>query len=300
MSQGRRQKTGGGKQKAEDRLFCLFFLVLAMLTFAGCGLEVQKPMRICPGAESATAAISVQNQHFENAVEFKADGQCLLSYYDEQNNHRSENFPVKLWIAPPAKIYLQGDLAFYPKGLVLGSNEHEFWLSMRPKGISSYIWGRWSHQNCFEKLVINPTILSESLGMIWFDPDSNWSLSNSGAFDILTKSPEAGIVKKIYIYNCDRLVRKIEYLNADGKVLVVAELDGYRPVLQVFQVPSIIKIVRHSQDGKSDSVSFTLSFVKPVRLTEEQRSRLFSRPDPTGFQHIYKLDENCDIIKQPQ
>jgi hypothetical protein len=300
MLQSRRQKTENREQKAEDGLFCLFFLVLVMLTFAGCGLETQKPMRICPGAESATAAISVQNQHFESTVEFKADGQCLLSYYDEQDNRRNENFPVKLWIAPPAKLYLQGDLAFDPKGLVLGSNEREFWLSMRPKGISSYIWGQWSSQSCFEKLVINPTLLLESLGMLRFDTDSNWSLSNSGAFDILTKSLKAGIVKKVYIYSCDRLVRKIEYLNADGKALVVAELDGYRLVSQVFQAPSIIKIVRHRQDGKSDSLGITLNSVKPAQLTEEQRSRLFSRPEPTGFQHIYKLDENCDIIKQSQ
>jgi hypothetical protein len=182
---------------------------------------------------------------------------------------------------------------------VIGSNEREFWLSMRPKEISSYIWGQWSQQICFRHLVINPTLLLESLGMLWFDTNSDWFLSNSGTFDILTKSRQAGITRKVYIYSCDRLIRKIEYLDTNGKVLVVAELNGYRPVSQVFQVPSIIKIVRHRQDGKSDSIGITLSSIKLVHLTKEQQSQLFSRPEPTGFQHIYKLDENCDMIKQP-
>ncbi len=298
MSQVRRQKAKDRRQKAKVGFFCFLFFMPAMLIFAGCGPAAQRPMRVCPGAESAAAAISIQKQHFESAVEFRANGQCLLSYYDEQGNRRSENFPVKLWIAPPARLYLQGDVAFDPKGLVLGSNEHEFWLSMKPKEISSYIWGRWSQQNCFEKLVISPTLLLEAFGMLRFDTGNNWSLSNSGAFDILTKRQAGGMVKKVYIYSCDRLIRKIEYLDADGKVLVVTEMDGYKLLSQAFWVPSVIKIVRHRQNNKSDSAGITLNSIKPMRLTEKQRSRLFSRPEPAGFKHIYKLDENCDMIEQ--
>lgn len=125
-------------------------------------------------------------------------------------------------------------------------------------------------------------------------------MSNSGAFDVLAEHKGASIVRKVHIYSCDRLVRKIEYLDADGKVLVVTELDGYKPVSQDFRVPSVIKIVRRRQDDKSDSVGITLSSIKPMRLTEKQQNLLFSRPEPTGFQHIYKLDENCDMIKQSQ
>ena len=227
---------------------------------------------------------------------FRANGKCLLSYYDEQDKRKSENFPIKLWSEPPGRFYLQGDVAFDPKGIVLGSNQREFWLSMKPKEISSYIWGQWSQQSCFEELAINPELLLEALGILELDTDGNWSLLNSGVFDILTKHQAGGIVKKVYVYNCDHLVRRIEYFDADGKVLVVTELDGYKTVSQDFWVPSVINIVRHRQDGRSDSVSITLSSIKPVQLTEKQRSRLFYRPEPDGFKHIYKLDENCDFI----
>ncbi|MBA7703785.1 hypothetical protein ES703_112579 [subsurface metagenome] len=256
-------------------------------------------MRVCPAAESAAAALFVQKQHFEGAVSFRANGKCLLSYYDEQDKLRKENFPIKLWSEPPGRFYLQGDVAFDPKGIVLGSNQREFWLSMKPKEISSYIWGQWSQQSCFEELAINPELLLEALGILELDTDGNWSLLNSGAFDILTKRRAGGIVKKVCIYNCDHLVRRIEYFDADGKVLVVTELDGYKTVSQDFWVPSVINIVRHRQDGRSDSVSITLSSIKPVQLTQKQRSRLFYRPKPDGFKHIYKLDENCDMIEQP-
>ncbi len=272
-------------------------IAAAILIFAGCAPKVQRPTRVCPAAESAAAALSVQKRRFESAVAFRANGKCLLSYYDEQDKRKSENFPIKLWSEPPGRFYLQGDVAFDPKGIVLGSNQREFWLSMKPKKISSYIWGQWSQQSCFEELAINPELLLEALGILELDTDGNWSLLNSGVFDILTKRRAGGIVKKVYIYSCDRLVRMIEYFDADGKVLVVTELDGYKTVSQDFWVPSVINIVRHKQDGRSDSVSITLSSIKPVQLTQKQRSRLFYRPQPDGFKHIYKLDENCDFIR---
>ena len=300
MSEVRRQKAEDRSQKTEVGLFRLLFSILAILISAGCGPKVQRPMRVCPGAESASAALSIQKRHFEKAVAFRANGRCLLSYYDEQGKRRSENFPVKLWSEPPGQFYLQGDVAFDPKGIVLGSNHREFWLSMKPKKISSYVWGQRSQQSCFEELAINPTLLLEALGITELDTDGNWSLSSSSAFDILTERQAAGIVKKVYVYNCDHLVRRIEYFGAEGEVLVVTVLAKYKAVSEAFGVPSVINIVRHRQGGRSDSVSIKLNSIKPVSLTEKQRSRLFSRPEPAGFKHIYRLDENCNMIEQPQ
>ena len=297
MSEDRSQKAEVRRQKSEVGLFRLLFSILAILIFAGCAPKVQRPMRVCPSAESAPAALSVQKWRFESAVAFRANGKCLLSYYDEKDKRKSENFPIKLWSEPPGRFYLQGDVAFDSKGIVLGSNQREFWVSIKPKEISSYIWGQWSQQSCFEELAINPTLLSEALGIIELDTEGDWSFSNDGAFDILTEQQTAGITKKVYIYGCDHSVRRIEYCDANGKVLVVTELDGYKTVSQDFWVPSVINIVRHRQDGRSDSVSITLSSIKPVQLTEKQRSRLFYRPQPDGFKHIYKLDENCDFIR---
>jgi hypothetical protein len=272
----------------------------AILLFTGCAPKVQRPMRVCPSAGSAAAAISVQKWRFEGAVAFRANGKCLLIYYDEKDKLRKENFPIKLWSEPPGRFYLQGDVAFDPKGIVLGSNQREFWLSMKPKEISSYIWGQWSQKSCFKELAINPTLLSEALGIMELDTEEDWSFSNDGAFDILTEHQAGGIVKKVYIYGCDHLVRRIEYFDAEGKVVVVTVLDKYKPASKDFWVPSVINILRHKQDDRSDSMIIKLGSIKPVQLTEKQRSRLFYRPEPDGFKHIYRLDENCNVIEQPQ
>ena len=66
---------------------------------------------------------------------------------------------------PPVEIYMQGDVAFDPKGIVLGSNEEEFWLAVRLKEVSGYWWGRWSEESRPEKLMISPRLVLEALGV---------------------------------------------------------------------------------------------------------------------------------------
>lgn len=239
-------------------------------------------------------------QRAENIVPLKATGQCLLQYYDEGRKHKKENFPVKLWTNPPSEIYLQGDLAFDPKGIVLGSNEDEFWLAMKPKEISGYWWGRWSAGPCLDNMMIGPQILLEALGITKANDQQNWSLLNEGGFDVLVNRQGTTESRRIYIDNCDYLIRRIEYFDA-GQPAAVAELAEYKEVIKGFFVPSVIKIVNLSKDNDKDLVSIRLNLksIKPASLTEKQRKRLFTRPQPKGFKHIYKIVES-DMIEQSQ
>jgi len=135
-------------QQGNYRLFLHFVtaIILHAVILGGCAPQIQKPVRLCPGAESAIDSLSLLRLRSENTVPLKANGQCLLQYYDEDKKYKEENFPVKLWVNPPAEIYMQGDVAFDAKGVVLGSNEDEFWLSMKPKA-STYVWGQWSDES---------------------------------------------------------------------------------------------------------------------------------------------------------
>ena len=257
-------------------------------------------MRVCPGKKSAAESLSSLRMQLENAVPLKADGQCLLQYYDEDKKPKKENFPVKLWVNPPVEIYMQGDVAFDPKGVILGSNEGEFWLAVRLKEISGYWWGRWSEKNCPEKLMISPRLVLEALGTEAVGDEGGWSLSKEGAFDVLTKRESGVEVKKIYINTCDYLVRKIEYLSKDSRAAVVMELDKYKEISKNFFVPGVVKIVNRASNGnKEDSVQITLSSVKPANFTDKQRERLFIRPQPQGFKHIYKIVDG-NITEQPE
>lgn len=290
-------------QEHKYRLF--FHFAATILILSGCAPKIRKPMQVCPGKESAAEAISILRARSQNTAPLRANGQCLLEYYVEGKKHK-ENFPVKLWLNPPAQIYLQGNVAFNARGVVMGSNEREFWLSIRPKEISSYWWGRWSKgSRPDEKLMISPETVLEALGIAAVGGDENnkenWSLFNEGAFDVLTKRDDEGrTIKKIYIYSCDYLVRRIEYFDENSKAVIVTELDKYKQVLKNFFVPTIVKITKGSGRAR-DSVRLTLrpKTIKSVNFTEKQLERLYTRPEPRGFKHIYKIVDG-DVIEQPQ
>jgi len=260
---------------------------------------MQRPIQVCPGAGSAAEAISILTGRLENALPVKANGRCLLEYYVDGKRHK-ENFAVKLWVNPPAQIYLQGDVAFDPKGIVAGSNEKQFWLAVKPKEIDSFWWGRWSDEkSCAGELMINTELLLEALGFTALVDEGNWSLSNEGAFDVLTKrSSRSVIARKIYIYSCDYLPGRIEYLDADQTAVVVTELDKYKEVLDGFSVPTVIKIVRHTENIDARvSITLELGSVKSTHFTERAQRRLFTRPEPRGFGHIYKIADG-NIIEE--
>jgi hypothetical protein len=290
-------KIQNSKLTSNIRLFLI--AAAGMLIFVGCAAQMQKPVRVCPGKGTVAESLSSLRVQLENAVPIKADGQCLLQYYNRDRKPKKENFPVKLWVNPPVEIYMQGDVAFNPKGVILGSNKEEFWLAVRLKGTSGYWWGIWSERDYTEKLMISPRLVLEALGAAAVEDEKGWLLSNEGAFDVLTKK-ESGIeTKKIYISTCDYLVRKIEYPGGDGRTAIIMELDKYKEISKNFFVPSIVKIVNRAGGNKGDSVQITLGSVKPMKFTNKQRERLFVRPQAQGFEHIYKIVDG-KIIEQPK
>lgn len=277
---------------AQQNRKLLVHLFAAALIVCGCTPELKIPKRICPGKQTVVQSLDVLNARSENAVSLRANGQCRLQYYDG-GKKRKENFPVKVWANPPLEIYLQGDVAFDAKGIVLGSNEDEFWLAMKPKEISGYWWGRWSDANCPEMLMISPKLLLEGLGIVAIDSDEgNWSLSNEGRFDVLTRHDNQGMTQnRIHVNCCDYLVEKIEYFDARGEAIAVVELDKYKEVSEGFFVPAGIKITTYGEQAVEDSVevNFSLRSIKPASFTDKQHDRLFTRPEPRGFEHIYQI-----------
>lgn len=268
-------------------------IVAAVLVFAGCAPQVQKPIINCPGWKSVSEAMSALKIHSQEILPLKASGDCHLRYYAEGKKY-DENFPVKLWINPPAKIHLQGDVAFNPKGVVLGSNENEFWLSVRLKEVDSYWWGKWNEQGGYEKVKIDPRKLLEAIGIAEIGDEQSWSLTNQAGLSVLTERNEQNsITKKIYVSNCTFLISKIEYYDASGRAAVVAEVNNYEKVSDNFSVPTSIKISCQPGGKNEDRIDTTLNLksVKGANLTEEQERILFTRPEPEGFKHIYKMGE---------
>jgi len=283
--------------RISDKTF--FLLLMSVLILHGCGGELKIPQRVCEGKKNV--AESLYSLRLHRLLPFRANGQCHLQYDDAKGKTHNENFLVRIFANPPAEIYLQGDVAFDPKGIILGSNEEEFWLAIRPKEISTYWWGRWAEQDGFNKLVISPKTLLEAFGVVEIADEENWSLAGEGIFDILTKrNKQGGVVKKIYVYSCDYRVRKIEYINAAGENTVVTELGGYKEVGEGFVMPRVIKITTAGRDNKRNSVKITLGSIKETEFIAEKQSLIFNRPEKVrGYKNLYRIIGD-DLIQQQQ
>lgn len=242
-------------------------------------------MRHCPGKNTAAEAIAVLKSHCENAKPVRATGQCLLQYHADGKVHK-ENFPVKLWASPPYEIYLQGDVAFDATGLVFGSNADEFWFWLKPKEVSSYWWGKWSQAGTWNGLAASPMIILEVFGNADIQ-QGDWTLSRDGNLDLLVLRNDKGIItRRIFIEPCDYTITKIERYDESGNIYIRAEFAGYEKISEGFWTPSKIKI---TDINSGDSADITLSAVKSAVLTGQQKERLFVRPLPRGFNHIYQV-----------
>lgn len=277
-------------------------IAVGILILAGCQVQTIKPVKICPGAETVGESLKQLNLYSSNMMPLKAGGRCHAKFYADGKKY-DESFSVKIWINPPMRIYLQGDIFLDGRGLVLGSNENEFWLAIRPKEISTYVWGRWSQGSCVGKLKINPKLIFDALGIVETEGEENWSLSSEGGFDVLTKRDGDTIVKKLYINNCDYRVCRMEYFDANGQSAAVTELNGYKEISKSFSVPTTIKITEGVNGEKENSGSITISLnsIKPSQFSQKQQDLLFSRPRPQrDFKHIYRITDEGRIIEHPQ
>jgi hypothetical protein len=277
-------------------MFKNFVLLLMVIIITGCAPQTQKTLPVCAGKQSAGQALSFLKSNSQNTVSFKAVGQCLASFNIDEKKYNNENFPVKLWVNPPDQLRLQGDISFNARGIDLGSNPTEFWLSIKPQG--RYCWGFWSEQGITGRLLIDPKMVLDAAGIVDDNNVQNWSLSNQGPFDILTAQNHAGaVIKKVYVYSCDYRVSKVQYFDADGLLAAVVELDGYREISKGFFVPSVIKIANMNNEKITASFKITLDSIKQEQFTEQRKDIFFSRPLPKGFKSVFQIIDGR-LIKQ--
>lgn len=295
--------------------FCILALAGFVAVFlGGCAAVVkvlERPERTCPASKNIDELLEALARRWEKVKPFRANGQCLLQYYDAEDRQRRENFQVKLWVEPPDKMCLYGDVAFNAKGIMFGCNEQEFWLAIRPKEIRGYWWGRQNDNRadsagwqCFTGLPfgLSPSNLLDGLALVRPGEDGaneNWVLSNEGRFDVLTRyEAEGRLLKKIYVDCCNFLFYRIEYFDEQGRPEVVMKLGGYRRLSESFFVPAKVEISYCRDDEREDLVTIALRSIKLVNFSEKQEDKLFTRPPSKHFGPVYHLDENCRFVRE--
>jgi hypothetical protein len=271
-------------------------LVLAMVAFAGgCLSQVFPPAKVCPGKPNVAEALAAIKTQGEALEPFRANGQCRLGYVVESGKTRQFNLPVSVYINPPSEVYLQGQAAPGPRGLVfLGTNEREFWLGIWPD-ISTFWWGRWATATAAHDLPVSPEAVFESLGLATVSPletDPNrWALSAKSGQDVLTwRDPDGQPLKRLFVERCDYRIARIEYLDRDGHVSVMVELKKYEKVGKAMWVPSRISIVAYANGERTHWAKLSLDTFMERKYKEEFRQRYFVRPEPRGFENVIEVD----------
>lgn len=277
----------------------LFLFFIAMSIFSGCKSPLLSEAILPPKVMSDEEILKGLRHRHTKSLPLKANGQCSLLFYVKGKPHK-ENFPVQLWVNPPSEIYMQGDVVFNAKGVVLGSNEEEFWFALQPKEISSYWWGEWSQQNLPGAMMIDPHVVLEGMGIVKVENGRQWTFGQEDSYRVLTKQ-DGSRTRRIYVDKHDGCIRRMEYVGAEGEAVTVAELDKYTKVSADFSVPRQIKIIRRLTSDKADIISITLkiSSVKPVVFTQEQRRFLFQRRPMPGFKHTYRIVDG-KVVEQQQ
>jgi len=262
--------------------------------FSGCAAPtVEKAPGICAD-KSISEIMQIFRRRRENVVPLRAGGSMRIRWYDSGKKVYRENLNVDLRFYPPDHIYFRGS-TILGEAVRLGANADEFWILMRPDQISTYQWGvRSRAQTCSREQWLNPQNLLEALGMV--SVDTAWSLSNQGDLDVLAGTGARGkVVEKVYVNCSDGLPEKIEYYGAEGQLTLALELDEYTRPGDASPVATRIRITHPETGAEAD---ITLKNVKLFEPSPKQLAGLFARPEPKGFEHVFKLDENCDFIRQ--
>jgi hypothetical protein len=263
--------------------------------FAGCATPPSvRPPVICPGKRTIAEAIVTLQRHRGNIRPIKAGGDLRLEWYDNEKRPHQESMNINLRFYPPGRVYFRGD-TLLGEAIRLGANAEEFWILMKPEEISTYKWGRRTQAEvCLQQHWLNPQNLFEALGMVSID--EGWSLSNQGDFDIFTKTGPAGNrLKRIYVDCCDYAAGRIEYFDGNGKLTISLELDSYTQVGDGATVPTRIGITHYDTNTV---VNITLKNVKLFEPSPKQLVGLFSRPEPKGFEYVYRLNDDCEFSEQ--
>jgi hypothetical protein len=272
-------------------------LGLAVIVAAGCAAPQPptKPLPICPGTRNAQEALQVLRARARQAVPLRATGLCHLAYHvpDEKGVKKQDLGLGTILFQPPSDVFIRGGVGAEPKAVIVGSNDTEFWLAMRPKEIDSYYWGRWDEAANAEGLLINPAVVLEAFGVMGHeDPNAKWAFEKQGPYDVLTRLNAAGQpARRLHIYSCDYLVHKMEHFGPDGRVVATAELKQYKPVVGSFQIPTRIHVTTVDRIGQEDTIDIELSTPRETTFSEEARIQAFTRNprEIQQFKHIYRL-----------
>jgi len=283
--------------------FSIFDLTLGLsglisaVFLAGCAIPKYPATPLCPGKATAAEVVSVLRDKQAAPLSLVCAVDCRLEFTAPDGKSQKETFGGKLFFVDPDKLCIAGE-KFGP--IRIGVNAEEFWMYFKP--IDTAWYGlRSNTSNCADKSGFNPSsmvYLTEAFGRI--DLNADWTLTSDPGYDLLTTANGRGI-KRVYVNCCTNQIERIEYcdlLRNQVTLVASADLSDYKTVAGVGEVPGVIQL-RHFRTSQSDMMfQLKLSAIKVFIPTAVQQEKLFVRPEPKGYDKIYRLNEQCDFVME--
>ena len=262
----------------------------------------------CSGKPTVTVAIEDLNARTAKMPGLKASGQGIIEFYDEDGKLRREPFPVIIRTMPPQGLYFQGNV-IVPKSVILGTNAQEFWLWIKLKEVDSFWSGPFGGcvsgaSEASPVMLLSPASILESLSYVKLDSQNpgGYAFRHKSPYDVVTMLDAQGLpARNVYIYSCDSTPRKIEYFGPGNKLMLTTRLSNYAMVTPELAVPTRIEMTFIDEKDRSQKLSIALNkdTLEVFRATPRQATGLFTKPDPVGTRHIFRLGDNCKFEEIP-
>ena len=271
----------------------LILLAAVMVLLSGCQQPLIQPRQLCPGKPTVQQAAAVLLLQKQNVQPIMATADCIMSWRDEKAKPKDESVSGNMAFVPPEKIFFKGDKF---GEIRFGTNETEFWLRVKPE-LDSYWWGSKAQADrCDQMLLVNPANVAEALGIV--DVTADWKLNYRDGYDMLSLYEDDKLKKRVSVNACDYRIEEIEYFDAQGMKKVSIALAAYWAGDDGLTVPTEIHIRYFDPLGTEESsVQIKLKHIRPLP-PEKQKKKLFLRPERDGYEHVYRLDDNCEFIEE--
>ena len=279
----------------------VLFAAAVMLSGMGCAPQERLEIPQCDCVKGSSEILLLTEKRAESLKAFKANGNCELTFYNDKGSRTEENFSIQMWIDPPSRFRLHGDVAFNPRGIVVASNADEFWMEMKPDQLgNAYYWGKWDESSSEAIRKISPRMILEALGAIELSEKPNWLVTVKDTHVLLTNIGEANqILKRVYLDCCDYRPGRIEYFDRHGNMTIVAEMGDYIAVEEEFFVPGRI-VVKSVSKTASDSFTIKINSAKRMEFDMMKRNIFFYRSEPVKFDHVYKLVDGAWVEQEKE
>ena len=253
-------------------VFLIFVAGLIFLT--GCGGQ----KRNCPPIKTREEVSAVLKGYSAGLKPLKASGNCKISYTNENGETFAQGFPVRIWYLNNKKYCLYGDVMFDAKGTSFAVNNGEYWVYAKPFGV--YTTGKVDETG--DNYLYGPAAFLDFLQPFITGCRKVYTAEAEDEFDILMcRDDENCGTKKIYLDRCNKKVRKIEYLNCPGNLVLVIEADEYKKVegAKGLLFPRKLSYKYFKGGQCTDARQIKLDNVKLWDAEPKQVEALFTPPD---------------------